>query len=193
MDAHAGEPAAIVNETDGHVVAVAQDIPQQHFAAVAGADDQNALTVADIAQVQAAILGQAIQQTGPAQQAHEEHRVDDHHRARNAFETRDHEQRKCDGERTERGAAHDIPQILQARETPEAAIQPKMPRNGALHAEHHRQGLQAAVEVIRGWQPEVEARQQRQHPRQRDHDQIMRNDDGSDVRQTHVRGCCGDS
>ena len=75
----AREAAAIVDEADRHIVAVAQDVAQESLATAAGADDEHALAVADVVQVDAAVLGEAVQQTRSAEQEDEEQRVEHQH------------------------------------------------------------------------------------------------------------------
>ncbi len=187
MDSHAGEPRAVVDEADRHVVAIAQDVAHQHLTAAARTDDEDALAVADVVQVQAAVLREPVQQARAAEQEHEEDRIEHQHRTRDVLEARQHEQRERDAEGAEHGAPHDVPEILQAREAPQSAVEAEVPGDPALYEDHDRQRTQVRDQEFRRRQREIETRGQRDEPGQRDHDQIVRDDDGADIGQSHVR------
>jgi hypothetical protein len=111
-----------------------------------------------------------------AEQRDQEHGIEHEHRARDVDQPVDQEQREPDAHRAQHRGANDVPQVLQARETPHPAVQAVAPGQHRLQRDGEGQGVEAGLQMLFRRQAEIETRDQRQHPRERDGNEVVQDD-----------------
>jgi hypothetical protein len=118
----AAQAGLVVEEPDHAIRAFAAQVARQRLAGPPCPEHQHALG-RRAAAVVAAVLPVAIGHARRAEQQHQRDRIHQQHRTRGAFEPVEEEQAEGDGERAEDRGTGDVPQVRQAGEAPEAAVQ----------------------------------------------------------------------
>ena len=112
-----------------------------------------------------AFLPRSVDQPAAAHEEHQQHGIEQKCRAR--YRPREIEQRKHEryGERRDHHREENQPQVVQARVTPQAAIEAEAPEQACLHRHHRRQRMQQDQPVLVR-HIEIEAQPERQRPGQ---------------------------
>ncbi len=176
LNVHADLVRLVVDEAhrDQRARRIAGHVPHQHVTGPARADDEHALAFAD---VQAPVLDPAIEHARKTEQTDQQHRIQWIHRPRYALEPGGHQHDHQDGDRTDDDGLDDADQIRQRGEAPVAAIELEIPERRGLHAHHQRQPGHGRLEKKVGNRAEVEAQPVRPEPRERNHREVVQEDD----------------
>ena len=135
----AAQRAVVVEEADRRVTVLAPQLARQRLAGAAGAQDQHAARRLAMAGVVAAVLPEAVKHARAAEKQQQRQRIHQQHRARHAVEAAHREKRQRDGERAEGAGTRDVPQVRQAGEAPQTAIQAGPVQHHPLRDQHDRQ------------------------------------------------------
>ena len=171
----AAQRGVVVEQADRPITVLASQFAHQRLAGATGAEHEHALGREMRGQIEAAVLPVAIRQARRAEQDDQHRRIDDQHGARHGVEAVVQEQRDGDRDRAEHAGAHDVPQVRQAGETPQALVQAGPPQHESL-GEHGQADLRREPGQRRRIRLEAVAQPVGRDPGEPDHRQVVQHD-----------------